>query len=186
MWWSKTLLNGSRPRGAILAGLLVSALALSGCGFQPLYARDADSGQAVTDQLAQIRIQPLRDRVGQQMHNFLRDRLNPLGQPATPGYVLQVRLKETTTDLGVRSDATATRANLTMTADYKLLAMPGLKTLMKSRSRSTNSYDILTDEFATLNAENDARERALLQISEEVKLRLSIYFSKPPEEAAAQ
>jgi hypothetical protein len=49
-------------------------------------------------------------------------------------------------------------------------------TLFQGRSSSTNSYDILDSQYATQVAEDDARKRALQQLSEEMKIRLAIYF----------
>jgi len=151
-------------------------LTLSGCGFQPLYGRGEATGGAVTDEMAGILIFPIADRTGQQMHNLLRDRLTPLGQPAEPQFGLRVRLTETLEDLGIREDATATRANLTMKAEYSLVDWQDKNVLFKGRSSSTNSYDILDSQFATQVAEADARERALQQLSDEVKVRVAVYF----------
>lgn len=158
------------------AVLVLCAFGLQGCGFQPLYGgRDAPGG-AVTQEMSDILIMPIADRTGQQMHNMLRDNLTPLGQPAEPQYGLRVSLKETTEDLGIRKDATATRANLTMVADYRLIDWQDKSTLFQGRSSSTNSYDILDSQYATQVAEDDARKRALQQLSEEMKIRLAIYF----------
>ena len=158
----------------LCAGL--AAFALLGCGFQPLYGGRDEPGGAVTEEMSEILIMPIEDRTGQQMHNMLRDSLTPLGQPAEPLFGLRVRLKETTEDLGIRKDATATRANLTMVADYSLIDWQDKATLFKGRSSSTNSYDILDSQYATQVAEDDARKRALQQLSDEMKIRLAIYF----------
>ncbi len=163
------------------AGLGLSAVlvlgALGGCGFRPLNARREDDASVSSD-LASVRIEPLRDRVGQQMHNFLRDRLNPQGQPAAPNYRLQVQLTERLSELGVRRDETATRANLRMNADFQLLDAGGGKSLFVGRSSSTTSYDILENPFATTVSEEDARERALRELADDIQTRLAIYFSK--------
>ena len=47
-------------------------------------------------------------------------------------------------------------------------------------SRSVTSYDLVDSDFATLSAESDARKRAVRQISEDIKIRLGIYFSAAP------
>lgn len=169
-----------RHSGTLPALLLLSlSLVLSGCGFQPLYAR-GDNGLAVTDQLAATRVQPIQDRVGQQLHNLLRDRLNPLGQPATPLYRLTIVLTERTVDLGIRRDATATRANLTMSAEFTLTDFAGEALLYQGSAISINSYDILEleQQFSTMTSEADARIRALQDISEDVRLRLAGFFSQ--------
>ena len=159
-----------------LGSALLLCLALAGCGFEPLYGRGGDGGGAVTEELSSILVFPIADRTGQQMHNMLRDGLTPLGQPAEPQFGLRVRLTETLVDLGIREDATATRANLTMKADYSLVDWQDKAVLFRGRSNSTNSYDILDSQFATQVAEEDARKRALQQLSDEVKVRLAVYF----------
>jgi LPS-assembly lipoprotein len=157
-------------------GAILVCLALVGCGFEPLYGRGDTAGGPVTDELAGILVFPIADRTGQQMHNLLRDRLTPLGQPAEPQFGLRVRMTETLENLGIREDATATRANLTMKAEYSLIDWQDKAVLFKGRSSSTNSYDILDSQFATQVAEDDARKRALKQLSDEVKVRLAVYF----------
>ena len=157
---------------------VVAGLGLSGCGFEPLYAQRDGDVSTPSDEMAAIRILPLEDRVGQQMHNFLRDRLNPRGQPTAPRYELRVTLTELRADLGIRKDETATRGNLTMSASFELLDVQSRATLVSGLSRSTNSFNILEDQFATLFSENDARERALRELSDDIRLRLGIYFSQ--------
>jgi len=172
MLWFKRL-----RRAGFAGGLVLLAVAVSGCGFQPLYGRN-DAGQRTQDLLATVRIQPLPDRVGQQLHNLLRDRLNPLGQPRKPSYTLQVQISETLEELGVRKDETATRSNLTVFADFELSDAASGKVVFEGRSRSINSYNILESQFATLFSESDARNRALREISDEISNRLAVYFAR--------
>ena len=151
-------------------------LPLAACGFSPLYAERED-GTTVADQLATVSIDPMRDRVGQQMHNLLRDRLNPYGQPASPDYRLLLQITETTRELGVRRDETATRANLRLDARFFLRRTGSGEQVLKGRSTSTTSYDILEEPFATTISERDARERALREVADEIETRLAIFFS---------
>ena len=44
--------------------------------------------------MAQIHINPIADRVGQQLYNKLRDRMNPQGVPQNPTYDLIVTLRQ--------------------------------------------------------------------------------------------
>ncbi len=167
-----------RPRRAgIAGGVFILALAVSACGFQPLYGR-GDAGPSTQDLLAKVRIQPLPDRVGQQLHNLLRDRLNPRGQPRKPAYSLRIRISETLVELGIRKDETATRSNLTVFADFVLSDAGSGEELFKGRSRSINSYNILESQFATLFSESNARNRALREISDEIGNRLAVYFAR--------
>lgn len=168
-WSRRDVLRG----GALAAPLF----ALAGCGFQPLYGQRSDQAP-VSAQLASVRVEPLQDRAGQQMHNFLRDRLNPHGQPISPSYRLQIDLVETKTELGVRRDETATRANLRMVAQFVLLDVPTSAPLLKGRSSSTTSYDILDNPFAATVSEDDARERALREVADDIETRLALYFAR--------
>ena len=178
MSWSREM-RSRRRFGVGLLGVTVvlPMLSLGACGFEPLYAKKADDSTVSAD-LAAVQVAPLRDRVGQQMHNFLRDRLNPQGQPTAPDYLLQVQLKETLDELGVRRDETATRANLRMDAQFFLRPIGGEATLLSGHSSSTTSYDILDNPFATTVSEDDARERALREVADDIRTRLALYFSR--------
>ncbi len=92
MWWFKKDRSQTitRPAAAIL--IIGIALGLPACGFRPLYEVTDDQAMPPTGHMAAIRISPLPDRIGQQMHNLLRDRLNPAGQPLDPAYTLDIRL----------------------------------------------------------------------------------------------
>ena len=173
MSWCDALGRAARP-GAALA----LALWLGACGFEPLYARSEATGLGTQDLLAQVRIAPIPDRVGQELHNLLRDRLNPRGQPVNPAYRLQIAVSEQTEELGIRKDETATRANLKVFANFVLSDARSGEALLSGRSRSFNSYNILESQFATLFSEADARSRALREISDEIRNRLAVYFTR--------
>ena len=113
------------------------------------------------------------------IHNELRNKFNPLGQPAEPLYVLSVKVTESTKKLGVRSDATATRANLTVRASFTLRALADKKkVLFRGTSSSTNSYDILDLEIqlSTETAAADAQVRGLREVSESIKTRVALFL----------
>ena len=155
---------------------LALLMVLGACGFRPLYAERHNAG--VTVELAATRIDLIADRTGQKLHNFLLDRLNPKGQTAQPRYGLRVSVATHRRGLGIRKDATATRANLTLTASYTLHDWRTNRSLYKGLSRSTNSYNILESDFATLASLDDATTRAARELSEKIKARLSIFFSQ--------
>lgn len=185
MWWSRTRRGAAPWRGVGLAVLLLAlSQATAGCGFRPMYARPGPDAEVPSDRLAAIRILPLPDRIGQQMHNLLRDRLNPGGQPDRPAYLLRVSLSESRVGLGIRKDETATRANLTVSAQYQLQEAETNRVLLRGRSSSTNSYNILENQFATIYSEADARKRALRELSDSIRTRLATYFSQAREEAS--
>ncbi len=149
--------------------------ALVGCGFQPLHSKKAGASAAG---FAEIRIAPIADRIGQQPHNLLLDKLTPLGPPPKARYVLRVTLSESLQNLAVRKDDVATRANLIMRAKFMLVRAHDNFTLLSNSAISANSYNILREEFATLSAENDARARAVRELSDEIRTRIAVYLSR--------
>lgn len=166
MWWFKT------------AAAVAAAALLFGCGFRPLYG-SAPNGAAVTQALSQVHVATIPDRTGQKLRNFLLDRLNPEGQPVRPRYTLHVETTVTRTDLGIERDETATRALLVLSARYSLLDASGTKAVLQGTTQSTNSFNIVASDFATLSAENDAVERAAREVSDDIRTRLALYFSRP-------
>lgn len=157
-------------------GALMLLLTLAGCGFRPVYAPPGSDQAAPVAQLASVRIEPLPDRTGQQLHNFLRDELNPDGQPINPLYRLQVDVKRKTQKLAFREDETATRANIILNSSFVLRAVEDDRVLYSGRVSSILSYNILDEPYPTLVSEQDALRRGLRELSQDIRLRLAVYF----------
>lgn len=107
--------------------------------------------------------------------------MTPKGPPRVAAYVLNVTISESKQSLGIRKDATATRANLIITANFVLIDAQASKNLLNGTVQSINSYNILDADFATLSAESDARRRASRDLATEIQSRLSIFLSQPTE-----
>ena len=162
----------------------VLSFALSSCGFTPMYGSSGvTTSESVVAQLAQVDIRPIAERRGMVLRQQLNEKLHP-GGPRNTRYDLQVRVAQRTQELGVRKDSTTSRANLILTANYIL--WDGTKRLARDRVRSTVSYNILDDQYATIASERDAEARALKQISDEIRVRLAVYFDRngAPQQAA--
>jgi LPS-assembly lipoprotein len=162
-----------------LAGL--GGLTLSACGFRPMYGNASSSspGGATSAKLALIKIDPIDDRIGQQLHNLLRDRMNPAGQPDKPSYRLGVKLDQqdlvtTNGDNHVRHHA------LTMTATYWLNPADDEKryVMESSDSRVIVSYDTLDDPYNDIATINDSQQRAVDQLADMITNRVAAFFSK--------
>ena len=165
-------MSSHRSISWLLIVMMCSAM-LTGCGFRPLHS--AKSGASAAN-LAEIRIEPIADRIGQQLHNLLLDKLTPKGPSSAPSYVLHVKLTEVRKNLAVRKDTVATRANLIMRARFQLVRFSDEVVLMKNSAISANSYNILNEEFATLSAVNDARFRAVRELSDTIRTLIAVYL----------
>ncbi|MCC7015957.1 MAG: hypothetical protein IT564_01990 [Rhodospirillales bacterium] len=161
-------------RFAVVALLL--PVLLAACGFEPLYGRAADKD--VPTDFAFIQIEPIKDRVGQMLHNQLRDAINPRGAPAKPRYYLKVQLSETVQDTAIQRTAFAVRANLVLTASFILHDAATRGSIFSGSAVSTAGYAYQTADHGTLTAEKDARERAVRDLAEEIRVRLGVYFKR--------
>jgi LPS-assembly lipoprotein len=150
-------------------------LGVGACGFRPLNHPRLEGG-AVGQGLQNIRIEFVENRIGQELRNQLLDRLNPYGQPDRALYSLTIELVEGVQNLGIRKDDSSTRANLIINARYQLSDLQARKELTRGSFRSVNSYDILTSQYATQIAREDARRRGAEQIANHIETRLSLYF----------
>jgi len=65
MWW--------RNHAIALVALAVGALALAGCGFQPLYGSNTTTanGTRLSEAMASVEVTPIPGRVGQKVRNEL-------------------------------------------------------------------------------------------------------------------
>ena len=160
--------------------LLVCGL-LAGCGFRPLYGSGGQG--SVGAEFLQIEIDTIKDREGQLLRNELVQLFYGGQQPLAPTYRLSAELKEGKTSLAVQKSAFATRGNLTVTSSFKLTDRSSGEAVLQSSSRVTASYNILDSEFASLLAEKNARERALKQLAQDIRIRLASYFDRRPPES---
>jgi LPS-assembly lipoprotein len=170
---------------------LAGVLALSGCGFHPLYG---ESSGASGPKLAQVRIAPIREtpdpagalspmaRSGQMIRNNLLDRVAPRGKDGPALYELTVEVLEVQRQLGIRLDETATRGDLTLTANYRLTRIDNGERVLAAAASSIVSYDILRNEFATLSAREAARRRAAREVSESIATRVAAILSSVASE----
>jgi len=178
----------SLSKTASRALIIGFAVMLGACGFKPLYGprgtnTDAGANIKTEDYLALVRIGPIKDRLGQMMHNELLERLSPKGRPVHPRYTLTVTVTESIGSLGVQKSGDATRANLNLTASYALGALSAEQggapvTLASGSLRAVSSYDISSAEFATLSASRNARINAVREVADDIRTRIAVYFSQ--------
>ncbi len=151
-------------------------LSLSGCGFRPLYGTyGAASSPQVTQALATISILPLSDRQGMKLRQALREHLQPRGEVPGGDYQLEVALDSRVDELGIRRDATSSRANYILIARFYL--RENGDRVFGDQVQSIVSYNILDDQYATVASQADAEDRAVQQIGMQIKTRLAIYFN---------
>lgn len=161
---------------AKMAALSFGLLSATGCGFEPLHAQH--DGAPGPDELAQVKIELIEDRRGQELRNELLDRFNAGGRPGEPRYRLQVHLRETETPVAIENDGTAARSNLSISAAFALTSVPEGKIVMQGVTTGLIGYGIITNSYATLVGKQDAERRAVRQLADDITTRVSLYLQR--------
>jgi LPS-assembly lipoprotein len=153
--------------------MMLALLTLSACGFHSVYG--SHNGAATVAALGQVRINPIPERVGQILRNYLSDRMEPTGLRSAR-YTLDVSIGEQRADLGIQKDSTVTFSRMTVTATYILKDAATGAVLLTGNARADNSFNQLEGGFPSLSSQDDARQRAALTVGDEIVARLSIYL----------
>ena len=172
MSWSEPL-----PRRRLL--LLAAALPLAGCNLRPLHG--GARGAVLNRDLAAVEVDPADRRLDQTMRNFLIEELNPAGVQLPPEYRLTVVLQRAKNALAIQLDDVATRFDLSLAATFELKAKADSRVLYRSAIRRVVSYNVRSEPFATLVAEQDAERRAAREVSRQIRTQLALYFAKAAE-----
>jgi LPS-assembly lipoprotein len=161
--------------------LLTSLLTLTSCGFHPLYGSHASNSASASSsrpELSQIHIDTIADRQGQKLRNDLIDILQPGGEAPGPLYHLTATYNESQVNLGLQNNAVTTRGQLTLSVSYVLTSFKDGKPVTSGSGQAITAYNIQTSEFATILSRDDAEDRALRQLAEDIALRLGLFFEK--------
>lgn len=159
--------------------LLALGALLGGCGFRPMLKQVNDTG--VQSELAAVEVKTSTDRLGFLVRDNLLDELNPTGAEVPTRYVLQVSVQQRSSALAIQLDNTATRFNLTLTAQFSLLDASSRKVLYKSVVRRVASYNAIQAPYAEFAAEQDAGRRAAREVGTDIRTQLAIHFVREAE-----
>jgi LPS-assembly lipoprotein len=170
-------MSWSRPLLLVLMLAFVAG-SQTACGFKPLYGIDKSGVSDPQGDLASVRVNPIPDRLGQLVRNQLADYLSPHGSGKQKRYGLNVELSLSSEGTALAQDESATRYNLTMTAAFNLVDLGTNKKVFVGQARSISVYNVITSEYATLIARQDAERRAARDVAEELRTRLGVFFSR--------
>ena len=169
-----------------LATLLMMAAcaALACCGLQPMYA--GGSQGVIARGLAGVEVSPIEGRAGWLLRNALRDKLTP-GGAAEGGvrYVLNVKLDEDLTGLGLLGDDTIGRERFSLRARYQLVDTASGQTVLDATAGSEAGIDVVSSEYATIAAENTAMENLTDIVADQIVTRLALYATRKEGAQAA-
>jgi LPS-assembly lipoprotein len=158
------------------AALALLLLALSGCGFRPLYAENSPLGYDPA--LAAIDVRPVPDHIGQILVASVREQLNPQGARLKPRYVLVIGMTVARADLGIRRDNTSSRGELTIGANLTLNDAGTNTIVFQDALRTITSFNRPDDAYAATVAEDYARELAAADLGREIAQRVAVYLRR--------
>jgi len=152
--------------------LVVSALLLVGCGFQPMYGAGSNAGM-----LRSVIIDiPGHERADQVLAESLRDQFGPRTQGGD--YRLSAEIFMSASGLGVGADDIATRMALSMQVLYTLTDAQTGEIVLQDAVRSEASFDLPAQPYAAEIARRDAEERAARDAAQRISLRLARHFNR--------
>jgi LPS-assembly lipoprotein len=154
-----------------LSAILLS-LSLAACGFHPLYGR----GGASPAIMASIYVDPIPERTGYELRNSLMDLLDS-GGAGSKRYRLNVRLADQRKGIALQNDATITRYNYLLDADYELTDSAGT-VVTRGHQSTLTAYNVVASPYATLAARQDAQKRAAQDLAQRIQLDLGVWFAR--------
>lgn len=133
------------------------ALAVSACGFTPLYANGVSAGN--------IDIATIEGRAGHALRKALLQELAP-GLPGVDGRgVLQIELNERIGRLALQPDEAATRTDIVVSAEYVFAYG---ETAISGRSSAETNFLVPDAPFSDIAAQIDATDRAMLILARRI------------------
>jgi len=171
-------------RYALVVLIAAAPAALLGCGWQPLYA-DQETGPA-SEELRAIKVNPIPERIGQRLEIALRNSFNPSGEPTPPRYVLSTSLISVLSNLGIQSQGLATLGQIDAVATITLVDVQKNATLLTNTIHVANSFDLNPNQYSTIVGADDARNRCVAELDQEIVTRLTMFMQRHIAEKAAK
>jgi len=154
--------------------LLAAALVLAGCGYRPLYGTTSETaGVAAT--LSSVSIPEAEDRLGQLIRNDLISSMRAGTGEEKYSLILKPVMKRS--GQIEKPQPSATRQAITLSVSYELVERGSGTVVHQGKTFSQASFDVIRQPFADLQAETNATERAVHEVSADIRTRLAAYFA---------
>lgn len=158
--------------GVVAMALGGAGLALSSCGFQPIYAEKTQ----VNADFGAVRVATGEGRAAYLVRQAVIDTLGAERPGVEPQYNLLIGIRESRTGFGLRVNDVATRFEITLAGSYRLVDRRTGKTVRQGDIQASASFDVTDDVYADIAVEENAKERAADLLAERVERDLSLFF----------
>jgi LPS-assembly lipoprotein len=165
----------------MIARFAVAALlALTGCGFHPLYAPSGGTNEA----LSEVYVDIIPNRNGQLLRQALQERLDG-ADDGTKKYQLSVSYAVRTEALGIQADTSSNRTRMIGTAKWTL-KQPGLvgAKVISGTVQSVDGNNVMNAQFFYSDLAGQAIDQRMGQaLADQIVQSLAIYFRAHPDRA---
>lgn len=159
--------------GLGFAGLgVVGALGVSGCGFRPIYAERT----GVNADFGAVQVATGEGRAAYLVRQAVIDTLGAERPGVDPKYNLLINVRENRTGFGLRVNDVATRYELSLSANYRLVERASGQEIAAGTALAAASYDVFDDVYSDIAVEENAKERAAELLAERLEWELAIGF----------
>lgn len=145
--------------------LLLAPLALAACGFEPVYG-PGGSGTALRNR---VLVDEPNDRNGYLLTREIEERL---GRANPAGFGLAVKIATTEERLAIDSAGNTTRFNLLGAVDFTLRDLTTGQIVTSGTVENFTGYSATGTTVATLASAQDAQERLMRILAEQIIARL--------------
>lgn len=172
--------SGWRSASRLLLAAAMIAPLLAACGnsgFKPLYGA-AGIGANADAKLAQVSINTIPGRVGQQIRNeLIFQATGGGGEVQNPSLRLEVAIREGVTSTLVRIDGDSRSQIYNVEAKFQLIRISDKTVVLSGTSYGRASFERLTSIFSNVRAREDAENRAAKVVADDLKMRLSAHLA---------
>jgi LPS-assembly lipoprotein len=166
MWWSESNTSSpTRAQRALLALAVALPLVLAACGYTPVYA-PTQSGPAIQGRIA------FADPSGPDEFLLLQQLERRMGRAASATHQLDYTTSVRSDALAISVAGARTRYNILAQVNYALVEKESGITVLSGSVQDFASYSAAGTTIATFAAEQDARERLMIALGDQLTNRL--------------
>ena len=155
---------------------LCAMMSLSACGLQPMYAGGGNG--VIAQGLGAVEVSVIEGKAGWLMRNALNDRMQAGRRNGAARYRLDIRLDDRIEGLGLLSDDTIGRERRTIRARYQLVDLASGAIMLDATAGADAGIDVVSSEFATIQAENKALENLSNEVADRITSQLALTLRK--------
>ncbi len=143
---------------------------VSSCGFKVIYKeRDRKSDMSYVHELAAIRIEKERNRLGQKVKNSVYDTINPDNLNSEPKYFLSLKTAEASYATYITPTGSSGRNTVTLTVSYSLQNLKTGDVISTGSASANDSYDVSSNRYASYKTGNYTQSNLTKVISQNIR-----------------